>query len=547
VDFASLGDTLTLAATVFDALGQEIAGASVTWGSDTPGVAAVNPNTGLVTAVGNGSGTITATSGAASASVTVNVQQVVSSIAVTPSGLVLFASLGETRQLNATPLDANGNAVALPVTVQWVSQNAGVATISQDGLLQAVANGSTAVIAAVGSVFSPAIGVSVQQKVARVALTPDPVIAPINPDNRTQVVVTTFDALGNPMGSPTLTLADVAVADPTIARPVVLFGLLAVEGLAPGSTTLTVTVDGVAGTATVNVPRPSRIVFVESGSLTGGALTNVAIVNPDGSGKVPLTQALRNNRSTERHPVFSPDGSTILFTSNASGSFELHTMDPSGANVRQLTTTSGQGRSTTGSYSRDGTRIVYVVEQPRGGSNIWIMNADGTGAQQLTDTPDRDTSPEFSPDGTKIVFDSNRDGQRNIYVMDVDGTNRVQLTTGSINFDPSFSPDGSKIVFASTRFSGGGRQDVWLMDATGQGSGLVHVTAARSFILLGQPQFSSDGTWIVFSGQEQVAFADSDIWRVRPDGTGLQKVLAQTGEDLDPFFEPAALVPPPIP
>src|SRR5439155_16745977 len=81
--------------------------------------------------------------------------------------------------------------------------------------------------------------------------------------------------------------------------------------------------------------------------------------------------------------------------------------------------------------------------------NIYVMNPDGTDRVQLTDKGDN-WFPSFSPDGTRIAFVSNRDGNRDIYLINPDGTNLVRLTTNvGASYQPAWSPDGKRIAFTT--------------------------------------------------------------------------------------------------
>ena len=100
------------------------------------------------------------------------------------------------------------------------------------------------------------------------------------------------------------------------------------------------------------------------------------------------------------------------------------------------------------------------------------MDADGSNVVRLTDDPDDDFSPDWSPDGTLIAFTSERDGNREIYVMNSDGSNQVRLTDDpEADSGADWSPDGTRIAFTSER---DGNREIYVMDA--DGSNLIRVT-----------------------------------------------------------------------
>jgi Tol biopolymer transport system component len=169
----------------------------------------------------------------------------------------------------------------------------------------------------------------------------------------------------------------------------------------------------------------------------------------------PVTEPVLLRTGDERYPSYSPDGTQIAFRGDLdlaepSGDEELYVMNADGTNLRRLTSNSDFDSGP--SWSPDGTQIVF--ERAPAGTltpgveahekDIYVMRADGSDVRRLTDSPGLDEGPEFSPDGTKIVFSSDRDGQQEIYTMDADGSNSRRLTDNPARDE---SPDWQALPF----------------------------------------------------------------------------------------------------
>jgi len=109
--------------------------------------------------------------------------------------------------------------------------------------------------------------------------------------------------------------------------------------------------------------------------------------------------------------------------------------------------------------------VVYTFEGPGAERSIFSVNSDGSNWQELTDDG---TQPVWSPDGSRIAYVSERDGNPEIYVMNADGSDQQRLTTNSfVDYQPSWSPDGAQLAFASSEVLHG-RLDIYILDvATG--------------------------------------------------------------------------------
>jgi TolB protein len=189
----------------------------------------------------------------------------------------------------------------------------------------------------------------------------------------------------------------------------------------------------------------------------------------DGSDFRPLT----SNGAYNAESTVSPDGTRTIFTSTRDGDIEIYSMNIDGSDVRRLTNRVGYDGGAF--YSPDGTRVVWRAAYPASSADsadyrrllanrlvrparveLWIANADGSDARQITRLGGANFAPFFHPDGRRIIFSSNfenpRSGKFDLYLINADDTGLERITTYD-DFDsfPMFSPDGRKLVWASNR------------------------------------------------------------------------------------------------
>jgi len=201
------------------------------------------------------------------------------------------------------------------------------------------------------------------------------------------------------------------------------------------------------------------------------------IFKADFNGKI--VKQLTNTKGYDAEATISPKGDKILFTSMRDGDLDLYTMDLNGNNVKRITNILGYDGGAW--FSPDGKKILWRASRPTTESEIkeykellaenlvapthmevWIANADGTNAHQITFLEQANWAPNFTPDGQHIIFCSNHEYKRgfpfNMYLADLEGKGFEKISRDK-GFDafPMFTPNGKKIVFCSNRNNGGTR------------------------------------------------------------------------------------------
>lgn len=246
----------------------------------------------------------------------------------------------------------------------------------------------------------------------------------------------------------------------------------------------------------------------------------IYIMNVDGSNQRQLTF----NTIDDRFPRVSPDGRSIVYQSGRGSLAEIFVMNRDGSDQRRLTFNEDLDELPT--WSPDGQRIVFVTWVNDNNSELFVIDADGGNVRQITDTTVDEGYVNWSAAG--LVFNGTESGTSNyqLYRSDADGGNRQRLTNSGIDeWSPMWSPNGSQILFLSERGSSV-NSGIYVMDAATGEARPIYNNEDRRLLEWGAV-WSVDGGQIVFAMDQTDGSAD--IYIMDADGTDVRRLTERGG------------------
>ena len=222
--------------------------------------------------------------------------------------------------------------------------------------------------------------------------------------------------------------------------------------------------------------------------------------------ELPLTggttaeQWITRGNSSDRQPVYAPDGKTVLFTSNRSGNLDLWTISRDSGTVRRITDDAAEDWDP--AFTPDGQHIVWSSGRS-GHLEIWTANADGSEARQVsTDGIDAE-NPSATPDGQWVVYNSFNGDKSGIFKVHRDGSGTTRLIAGRTAV-PELSPDGQYVAYlADARTADAGIRVARLADGKDTGYFIRCPATRRTTAIIGRMRWMPDGKALAFLAQDE--------------------------------------------
>jgi serine/threonine protein kinase len=265
-------------------------------------------------------------------------------------------------------------------------------------------------------------------------------------------------------------------------------------------------------------PNGGRIVF----TCTRGDYNQICMINRDGSGLVQLSDMEASNY----YPVFTPNGDSLLFASNRNGPFDLYLLLFGEKQLFQIT--ENVGNVVSPDYSPDGRRIVFVNRAGNGPTSIWMVNADGLNPHQVYAGPDTIVAAAWSPDGERIAYAMSVGvpQEYEIFTMNTEGKDHIRISQGlqGIGGSLDWSPDGSDLLIYAGPY---GDKNIFKLEIAD--GAYAQITDGGNNA---GASYSPDGKYIVFNSLRNDDQAD--LYIMRADGTNQVQLTSHPEPDWGP-------------
>ncbi|MFC2086149.1 DPP IV N-terminal domain-containing protein [Bacteroidota bacterium] len=242
---------------------------------------------------------------------------------------------------------------------------------------------------------------------------------------------------------------------------------------------------------------------------------------------------ITTNSALDMRPVWTPDGNYLGFISNRNSTTgsgwqgSLYKVPAEGGSATLIETP--QQAIHHFHWSSDGNSVVFYDGENEPLWDIFYGSSEGGEMTNLTNDQAANMAPKFSPDGTKIVFARNIDGNHDIWTMQTDGSGLTQISfdESSDNF-PCFSPDGQKIAFASNR---SGNFDIWIKDLVNEELNQITTDPGNEYT----PCWSPDGNHLAYINDKSGYF---DIYIISLADSNLVQFTSNSADDMYPSWSP---------
>ena len=252
-----------------------------------------------------------------------------------------------------------------------------------------------------------------------------------------------------------------------------------------------------------------------------GARFELQIADADGAD----AQAALVSNEPIISPAWSPDGTRLSYVSFQKKKPIVYIHDLRAG--RQIVVANFKGSNSAPAWSPDGKRLAVSLSR-EGGSQIFLINPDGSGLHRLTTSAAIDTEPRFSPDGKFIYFTSDRGGSPQIYRMPAGGGEPQRVTfDGSYNVSPRLSPDGKTLAYITRNE---GKFQVALLDLSNKQVQIITDSDRDE-----SPSFAPNGRMILFA---TVIGGRGVLSAVSSDGRVKQRLTVNAGDVREPAWGP---------